>query len=59
MLGILKGSKEQKLRKKYRKLLKEAYALSHSNRRLSDAKYAEAQQIIDEIDGIKEKSLSE
>ena len=40
------------LQYKYEKLLKEAYELSKSNRRLSDEKYMEAQEIADQIEKI-------
>jgi len=38
-------SKEKKLQKKYNKLMKEAYRLSKTDRKLSDEKYSEADQI--------------
>ncbi len=54
MFGLLRSSKENKLRKRYRRLLKEAYSLSHVNRKLSDAKYAEAEEVMTELDKIRE-----
>lgn len=49
MFNLLGNNKEKKLRKKYKKLMKEAYQLSKVNRKLSDAKYAEAEKLMDEI----------
>ncbi len=48
-----KSSIEDKLYKKYEKLMKESYRLSTSSRTESDKKYAEAQAILIEIDNIK------
>jgi hypothetical protein len=53
MFGFGKGSTEKKLMKKYEKLLKEAHALSHSDRAKSDLKQAEANAIMDQIVEIK------
>lgn len=46
-------TKTQKLEEKYRALLDESYQLSTSNRRLSDAKRAEAEEVMNEIEFIK------
>lgn len=51
MFGLFK-SKSEKLNSKYKKLLKEAYLLSTSNRKLSDLKYAEADDVLREIEKI-------
>ena len=48
-------SQVDKLEIKYRKLLEEAYKLSTSNRKMSDAKTEEANQILMEIDQLKNK----
>jgi len=48
-----KKSKTEKLSAKYRKLLEEAHALSTSNRKQSDLKYAEADAIQQEIERLK------
>ena len=54
MFKLFKGaSKTKKLYKKYRSLLEEAKTLSTSNRALSDQKYAEAQEVLSEIDQIE------
>lgn len=46
-------SPEKKLRKKYEKLMKEAFALSKTDRTLSDKKYAEADDVMKEIEALK------
>ena len=48
-MRLLGNNQEQKLRKKYKKLLQEAYELSKTDRKRSDAMYAEAEKVIDEI----------
>jgi hypothetical protein len=47
-----KKSKVDPLNEKYKKLQKEAYQLSTSNRKQSDLKYAEAQEVLEEIDNL-------
>nr|MBX2829459.1 Lacal_2735 family protein [Flavobacteriaceae bacterium] len=47
MLGLFKKkSEKQKLQEQYEKLLKEAHRLSTSNRKLSDQKVFEAEEIM-------------
>lgn len=54
MFGIFKKtSKIEKLQKRYETLMKEWHELSTTNRAESDKKYAEAQQIIEQIEQIK------
>ena len=54
MFGLFKKkSKAELLTIKYKKLLKEAHALSTKNRRQSDSKYAEADVIRKEIDKLQ------
>ena len=48
-----KKSKTEQLTNKYRKLLEEAHALSTSNRKQSDSKYAEADAIQKEIEKLQ------
>ena len=43
----------EKLQKKYNKLMEEGYKLSTINRKLSDEKYAEADEILKQIEAIK------
>ncbi len=50
MFGIFKRkSKYEKLQKEYEKLLKEAFKLSKIDRSKSDAKYAEANKILEKM----------
>lgn len=52
-MGIFtRKSPKEKLQRKYEKLLKEAFELSKSNRSKSDDKYAEADAIQKELDGM-------
>ena len=51
MFGLFK-SKKEKLIDKYNKLLKESYELSNVIRKDSDAKLAEANKILEEIEAI-------
>lgn len=54
MFGIFKKkSKIEVLEKKYQSLLKESYRLSTSNRKASDAKSVEADQVLKEIENLK------
>lgn len=54
MFGLFKKkSKLEKLNEKYQKLQTEAYQLSTSNRTQSDAKYAEAQEVLKEIEELE------
>lgn len=51
MFGIFKKkSPLEKLQGRYKKLMSEWHELSTTNRSASDAKYAEAQALLDEID---------
>ena len=57
MFGLFKKKSEiSKLDNKYQKLLKEAYVLSTSNRKLSDRKTAEAHEILKQIEILQKKS---
>lgn len=50
MFGLFKKkSKKEKLEKKYTSILKEAFELSKINRSKSDQKYAEADQVLEEM----------
>ena len=54
MFGLFKKkSKEEVLEEKYKKLLKESFDLSKTNRSASDKKQAEAQAVLDEIDALR------
>ncbi|MBL3658959.1 Lacal_2735 family protein [Fulvivirga sediminis] len=47
-----KKSKVEKLEIQYKKLLEESYKLSHSNRKESDNKRAEAEEILKQIESL-------
>ncbi|MBR9999042.1 MAG: Lacal_2735 family protein [Cyclobacteriaceae bacterium] len=47
-----KKSEKEKLQEKYRKLMEEAYRLSHSNRKAADEKTAEAESILKKIEAL-------
>jgi hypothetical protein len=50
MFGIFKNkSTEEKLQEKYNDLMKEWHTLSSINRSESDKKYAEAQEVMEEL----------
>ncbi len=55
MFGLFK-SKEEKLNDKYQKLMKEAHRLSTVNRTESDKKVAEAEEILKQLDALKEQT---
>ena len=44
-----KKTKEEKLNAKYKKLMEEAFKLSRTNRRASDAKRAEAEKVLEQM----------
>ncbi|MFT6795474.1 MAG: hypothetical protein ACJART_000607 [Maribacter sp.] len=53
MFGIFKKKTEkEKLEEKYKKLMKEAFDLSKSNRSASDGKYADADDVQKQIDAL-------
>jgi uncharacterized protein Yka (UPF0111/DUF47 family) len=53
MLKLFKRkSEKEKLQEKYRKLMEEAYKLSHSNRKAADEKTAEAEEILKKIESL-------
>lgn len=55
MFGLFKKkSPKEKLQKKYRKLLSEAHQFSKSNRKASDLKMAEAEDVLKQIEALKE-----
>lgn len=54
MFNIFKKKSEiEKLERRYKNLLEESYKLSTSNRSKSDAKRAEAEEILDKIELLK------
>lgn len=55
MFGLFKKKTEkEKLEKAYEKLLKEAHSLSTVNRIASDAKAAEADQVLKQIEALEQ-----
>lgn len=51
MFGLFKKKTEaEKLNKKYDKLMQEGYELSTINRKASDSKYAEAEQVLKQLE---------
>lgn len=54
MFGLFKSkSEEEKLQERYQKLMAEAHKLSHSNRRASDEKVAEAEEVMKQLEQLK------
>lgn len=57
MFGLFKKKSEaDKLQMQYKRLMKEAYDLQSINRRASDQKYSEAEDILTKIDQLTEKA---
>ena len=57
MFGLFKSkSPIEKLMAQHKKLQEEAYRLSRTDRRASDLKYAEADEIMKEIEKLKQES---
>jgi hypothetical protein len=55
MFGLFKKkSPVDALQKKYKQLMEESYRLSHSDRKASDLKRAEAEDVLKEIDQLSE-----
>ena len=53
MFGLFKTkTPAEKLQERYQKLMAEAHQLSHSNRRASDQKVAEAEEVIKQLEKI-------
>ena len=52
-------TKKEKLELKLAKLLDEAYKLSHTNRKLSDQKAVEAEELRKQIDAMENKNASQ
>ena len=54
MFGLFKKKTEkEKLQEKYKKLLKESYDIAKVNRTQSDAKAAEANEVLKQIESMK------
>lgn len=51
MFGLFKKkSPKEKLQDQYKKLMEESYQLSHSDRKASDLKRAEAEEVLKQIE---------
>jgi hypothetical protein len=54
MFGIFKKSSPiEKLIKEHQKIMKQAYLLSHTDRKASDAKMAKAEEILKQIENLR------
>lgn len=51
-----KKSQAEKLQAQYEKLMGEAHKLSQVNRSAGDAKYAEAQAVLDQLEALSDRS---
>ena len=57
MFGIFKKKTEkEKLQEQYQKLTKEAFELSKTNRKLSDKKAYEAEEVMKQLEAISKSS---
>ena len=57
MFGLIKKkTPAQKLQAQYEKLMSEAHKLSQVNRSAGDSKYAEAQEVLRELEALEENS---
>lgn len=57
MLGLFKKkSPVEKLQAQYEKLMSESHKLSQVNRAAGDQKYAEAQEVLDQIEALQNKA---
>ena len=52
---LVMAENSNSLRKQYDKVMKEAHSFSHKDRKKSDLKYAEAEQIMDKIVALQKK----
>ena len=55
MFGLF-ANKKKKLEKRYAQLLEQSHHLSHSDRKASDLKMAEAEEVLDQIKAIEQVS---
>ena len=55
MFGLF-DSKTKKLKKKYEQLLEEAYRLSHCDRKASDLKTAQAEDVLLQLKALEQQS---
>ncbi len=58
MFGLFRRKTEvEKLTDQYKKLLEESFKLSHSNRKASDQKATEAEEILARIDRLNKEAM--
>ena len=50
MFGLFKKDPKKELEKRYKRLMEESYQLSHSDRKASDLKRAEAEEVLLELE---------
>lgn len=56
MFGLFKKKNPAEvLKKKYQKLMEESYKVSHSDRKKADALAAEAEEVMKEIEALKQE----
>ncbi len=54
MFGLFKKkSPKEKLEEQYKKLMEESYKLSHTDRKASDLKRAEAEEVLKQIEKVE------
>lgn len=56
MFGLF-GDKKAKLERKHGRLLEEAYKLSHTDRKASDLKHADAAEVLKQIEALERESV--
>ena len=56
MFGLFKKDPRKQLEKKYKALMEESYQLSTVDRRKSDLKRAEAEEVLKELDSISSEN---
>ncbi|MCV9388959.1 Lacal_2735 family protein [Reichenbachiella ulvae] len=57
MFGIFKKKSErEKLNERYKKLMKESHQLSTTDRSKSDQKFAEAQELLTQLDNMEKEN---
>jgi len=54
MFGLFKKDPVKKLQKKYEQLMQESYQLSTTDRKASDSKRFEAEEVIKEIEALQQ-----
>lgn len=55
MLGLFKSNPEKKLQNQYKRLMQENYELSKIDRKAADEKYAQAEEVLNELERLRNK----